>query len=86
MAFLLLVIGTNYTMLRQRDFVEQGSHGIIMEKSSLFSGVDTRSQILQEVDPGIKAEVLDSLDSWYKISLPDREQGWMKKDKIGIIK
>ncbi len=83
---LFLLIITNYSMLIKRTRINNGSHGIVMQSSTLRSGADSRSQSLQDVDAGIKAILLDSIDNWYKLSLPDREQGWMKKEEIEIIK
>ena len=83
---LIGLIALNFLMLSQRNHIEQGAHAIIMESSKMYSGADERSQVLQNLDFGIKAEVLDSIDTWYKLNLPDMEQGWIQKSNIAIIK
>lgn len=83
---LIALIALNFLMLSQRYHIESGAHAIIMNTSKMYSGADERSQELQDLDFGIKAEVLDSIDNWYKLNLPDMEQGWIQKSNIAIIK
>ena len=83
---LLLIIGVLFKLYTDRNHLENGSQAIIMQESQLKSGADQSSQTLQEIDPGIKAVVLDSIGTWYKLNLPDKEQGWLEKSKVEVVR
>jgi len=83
---LLVIIFIHYSFFSSRVHIESGSHAIIMKQTEMRSGADERSQHLHDVDPGVKAAVMDSIQTWYKISLPDKEQGWIKKEQVRVIK
>ena len=47
------------------------------EASALYQGPDIRSASETEMPPGIKLHILDSIGDWYKVTLPDKQIGWV---------
>ena len=59
---------------------------VVMKESSLMSGADERSDNLRALSPGITVEILDrDISDWYKISLANKEMGWINKEDIEEI-
>jgi hypothetical protein len=59
---------------------------IVLEETSLHEGSDERSDVVRSVSEGIKVRVVDEIDGWQKVELPDKEVGWIKGDDLGVLK
>ena len=46
---------------------------------------DEQGTDLMIIHEGIKVTIIDSLQNWYNITLPDGNEGWLKKDDIKKI-
>lgn len=55
------------------------------EQTEIFIGADDRSEVIAEVGEGVTARILDNLEDWIKIELPDKDIGWVQKNKVIII-
>ncbi len=63
------------------------NYGIIMsEESTLLDGPDSRSNEIASLSEGLKVKILDEIDEWYKIQLEDKDNGWIEKEIIELIK
>jgi len=58
---------------------------IVMDNLTLMSGPDQRSEQKENLPEGLKVQILDQIDDWYKVSLSNRDIGWVEKDKLGVI-
>ncbi len=59
--------------------------GVVLSSAPLVNEPLDKSEILEELTPGVKVEILDQLDAWYKVGLANKAQGWIKKEAVGII-
>ena len=59
--------------------------GIILQSANLTSDPLEKSETLEELTPGVKVMILDKVDTWYKVSLVNKAQGWVQKDVVGLI-
>lgn len=58
---------------------------VLSDSAALYEASDERSQKLRTISPGIKVRVLDSIGNWNKVSLPDKDMGWMQSEWIEMI-
>jgi tetratricopeptide (TPR) repeat protein len=58
---------------------------IVMEAASLMSGPDARSGNLNQLREGEKVIILDKIDTWYKVQLMNKEEGWLEAESMEII-
>lgn len=83
-AFLLLL--TTYLAGRTASWVKNRKDvGIVMELETLRSGPDNRADEIESLSSGVKVKILDTIDDWYKVSLVNKEQGWIKNTAVEII-
>jgi len=72
--------------LHRQELLHEGSFAIIMQPAEqLKEGPDTVSDDVKAVSPGVKLEILDSYEDWYKVAAMDREQGWIKQSAVRRI-
>ena len=85
LAFFLILLchGAGSSAYTQQS---ENAHAIIMEDTVLFQGADDRSESLQDLSGGVKIKVLDELDDWYQVILMNKEKGWIRQDKVEMIK
>lgn len=79
-AFLPLLLGWN--RLQQET---NSQEAIIIIKTTLHSAPDADSQEIIPLHQGTKVQLLDKIDTWYKVKLGDGEQGWLAEEVIGKI-
>jgi SH3-like domain-containing protein len=53
--------------------------------SEIKSSPDENGTNLYLIHYGLKVEIIDELNNWIKIILPDGKMGWMKNDSVEII-
>lgn len=58
---------------------------IVLQNSALTSDPLDNADILEDLTPGVKVRILDKVDTWYKVSLVNKAQGWVHKDAVGVI-
>ena len=46
---------------------------------------DNRSDEIENLSAGVKVKILDTIDDWYKVSLVNKEQGWIKVEAVELI-
>jgi len=83
---LLLSLLFFFAARSQGDF-EQNSHlAILLEPViDLKNGPDEKSTSLLKIHEGLKVELLDQIDTWYKVKLSNGEQGWLPKGSVEEI-
>jgi len=72
--FLLFFFAAN-----TNDQLANAQFAILIEKSSLYSGPDDRSDMVEELFPGNKIRIIDQIDDWYKVRLANQSIGWVSK-------
>ena len=83
---LLVVLSLLLGSTRENQ-LHQGKFAIVMssETSSLKEGPDEVSEDVKPVSPGVKLEILDQSQDWYKVLAMDKEQGWIEMSAVKII-
>jgi len=84
---LLLLSFLFFTAARSQADFEQNSHLAILLESviDLRNGPDEKSTSLLKIHEGLKVELLDQIDTWYKVKLSNGEQGWLPKSSVEEI-
>jgi len=67
---------------RQSQLLDSGLAVILSEKTTLRSAPDALSQEVLPLHEGLTVELLDRIGDWYKVRLPDGEQGWLPMDDL----
>jgi len=85
-AVLLPLLLLSYFAGRSAHYGETAEDdGVVLRSAPLVNEPLDKSETLEELTPGVKVEILDQLDAWYKVGLANKAQGWVKKDAVGII-
>ncbi|MDX1940653.1 MAG: tetratricopeptide repeat protein [Saprospiraceae bacterium] len=58
---------------------------VLQPKASLHSSPDAQSAVIIEIYEGITLDLLDKIGDWYKVSLPNGEEGWLLKGSFERI-
>lgn len=58
---------------------------IVMQSTDLKDGPDNRSESKVELRAGEKVEILDSIGVWCKVSLSNKQLGWLSKEVLTEI-
>ncbi len=84
--FLFLFIISSALVGRLNYLDSNFEYGIIVENTvAVKSSPDNSSSDVFVIHEGLKVEVLDKVEEWRKIKLPDGKVGWITKNEIGII-
>lgn len=62
------------------DFEDHSKAIIMQDEISLHIGADERSDKIIDLPAGLKVIILDQIDDWLKIQLPDLSIGWVSQD------
>lgn len=66
----------------QAKDISKNKHLIVFESTIIKSSPSDDSINLFEVNEGLKLEMLDSLNEWINIRLPDGKEGWIHKNNV----
>ncbi len=58
------------------------SVAIVMRSTTLYDAADTRSEELEALSEGVKVRIYDEVDDWYRVSLVNKELGWVTKESV----
>jgi tetratricopeptide (TPR) repeat protein len=58
---------------------------ILLPETTLRTAADTESPEIMALHEGLKVELLDNTQDWYKIELPNGEQGWILAGTVAEI-
>lgn len=64
---------------------EKSAAILIVERSSLVAAPEASSLEIQPITEGVKVSIEDQLGEWYKVILPNKEQGWLPKKVLEMI-
>lgn len=84
---LLLLSLLFFFAARSQAYFEQNSQLAILVESviDLRNGPDQQSTSILKIHEGLKVELLDQIDDWYKVKLSNGEQGWLPKESLEEI-
>lgn len=84
---LLLLSLLFFLAARSQATFEQNSQMAILVTPTidLRNGPDEKSTSLLKIHEGLKVELLDQIDTWYKVKLSNGEQGWLPKVSVEEI-
>ncbi len=83
---LFFLLSVSFT-LKRKYYYEHNQPAIVFEpKISVKSEPTPTADEAFELHEGTKVQILESLDSWYKIQLPDGNIGWLQQDTVKKIK
>lgn len=72
--------------LSHHNTYQNSGFAILLEQSiNLYSGPDAASTKLDELHEGLKVELLDKINDWYKVKLSDGEEGWLPEAVLETI-
>jgi hypothetical protein len=83
LAFWLLILF--FAANSRYQMASQENSAILLEPGALYQGPDERSEKDYDLRPGTKLKILNSLDSWLKVELINKESGWIKDENVGRI-
>lgn len=61
------------------------SSAVVLEAVDMKTGADSRSDILQNLSPGVKVKIIDRVDDWLRVELLNKEIGWINEKSIEVI-
>lgn len=84
--FLFLSISSTYLAYKRHHFQVVHSTAVIMSPSQkILSAPDTESTELFIIHEGLKVELKEQYNDWYKIRLSDGKTGWVKAESLEKI-
>jgi len=78
--FLLLLSNIKYN----NDFGTESAI-VFTQAVALLDAPNTNSEETITIHEGLKVNIVDAVDNWFKIELSDKTQGWIKKSDVKII-
>lgn len=74
--------------IRRANMLSNGKYAIVMDKAAraLYEGPDTVSEQIKDISAGVKLEIVDEVEGWYKVIAMDKEGGWIPQKSIKRIK
>jgi len=79
---LFIVIPAGHTA---HKLISSLDYGVVMSQSDLKDAPDDRSENIEPLSEGVKVKIIDQVDDWYKVSLMNKEIGWLEKNKLELI-
>lgn len=64
---------------------QDSGSAIVTTETELVLEPHEGGEVLEELTPGVKVLLLDKVDVWYKVSLINKEQGWVRVENLGLI-
>lgn len=83
--FLLVVLTAFAADHRYRLRTDQTQAIAMPSRVSLFTSPDEMSPVLREFPGGTKLRILEELSGWYRVRLPNMEQGWVMPQVVERI-
>lgn len=77
--FLLLANYQNYKEVN-KDFAVLTANEIVVS-----NGPSSSSEVLFTLSEGLKVKLIDQVDDWVKVLLPDGKEGWIEATKLEVI-
>ena len=59
--------------------------GIVMTSSQLIATPNEGAEEIENLSPGVKVRIMDTVDDWYQVLLINKEQGWLLKSGVELI-
>ena len=59
--------------------------GIVMTPSQLIATPNEGAEEIENLSPGVKVRIMDTVDDWYQVLLINKEQGWLLKSGVELI-
>lgn len=59
--------------------------GIVINSAMLKSAPDNRSDNIEPLSEGVKVDITDNIDQWYKVQLMNKNIGWISKNDVDRI-
>lgn len=81
----LMVLLSGLFGYHKGQYEQSGWSAINMKFQSLYEAPDERSNPVTDIGPGNKLYILDSLGTWYKVQLTDKDVGWLKIQTVDLI-
>jgi len=77
----LLAAFTRYGQLKNDDYA------VVMSEVDRLEGPDvtSKNEEFPVISEGIKVQITDSFESYYKVKLPDSDESWIPKEKLERI-
>ncbi|HIE15931.1 MAG TPA: tetratricopeptide repeat protein [Bacteroidales bacterium] len=83
--FILSAGSIGFALSEKKKITTHNTAIIFSPTVNIKSSPDEQGTNLMIIHEGIKVIIVDSLQNWYNIILPDGNEGWLKKDDIKKI-
>jgi len=75
----ILILFTIFASFSRKKTIYNSDKCILTKPDSLFMAPDKRSDLLYNLEPGEKFKLIDSINTWYKVKLVNKETGWINR-------
>ncbi len=85
---LLAIVGFSFALAASysaHQNFQYNDKAILMESSNLMASPDERSELIKTINEGAKLKILDRIDPWVKVSLLNKEIGWILESDLERI-
>lgn len=83
--FFVFGVITHFIAWDKNQYETSYQYAIIPKYATLRSEPTENSKAISSISEGIKVEILDEVGDYYQIQLPNKIQGWAKKDLVWKI-
>lgn len=83
---LLFLFSLSFTLKAKHYFINNQPAIIFSAKVVVKTEPNTKSSAIFELHEGTKVQVLEQIDTWYKIKIADGKIGWVSQDSLKKIK
>jgi len=82
----LFLISLSFVIKAKHYAINNKPAIVFSQKISVKSEPSTSASEAFELHEGTKIQILETIDVWYKIKIPDGKIGWLKKENVKTIK
>ncbi len=69
----------SYAASNSRDLILHASdEAIVMKDAPLYNAPDVRSGVFSNLSEGVKLQIIDTTDNWFKVKLLNQSEGWIE--------
>ena len=83
--FFVAIVPVSLALARASQEIRTDYGIILVEKAELKQGPDSKSETITNIHEGSKIQILDRIGQFYKVYLPNGEEGWVSFNTLELI-
>ncbi len=83
--FMACLFSGAVAIVKHKSFADEEYAIVLASEARIRSGPAVNNPVLFILHEGVKVKVEGSSGNWLRISVPNGYNGWLKKDRVGII-